>query len=1351
MRILFKSLRSSEDLIRMFNFCEYHGIETLHNDSPVVLDDIRLEDNSGVINWGGYGSRFGIGKNLFNYFKLEYPKGDPPSSKNYTHVKMVLSGDLKKLDAEKVVQQVIKLGGIVVRDVDDTVNLLVTGKQPDARLVAKAVKLNQVLIISEERFIEILPAKRKKPAKRKLKPRKALPKTVDKDTLSNLNKMFKSRDKDRIDLGHELLRSLENADICTYYLEGVSNSPNRGNLILNSMFTGTGPEQPYLNYALMGIIAYAPQDCAAAISLKKSITQLVIKLINAEPLAEFVNLESLDLTDSTELEDLDAFASLKKLKHINITNWKKLKNLKGLLHKTLDSTYLDLRGFNNLENLNGIQSMQKLEEIVIGGCNSLTNIDALKNLTSLKNIYFDNLDKSERNRGWSTSNDVKNIESIEGIQCLGNNAIQLDLTNLDALKSLNGIQNLQKLEVLSVSGEKLSDISALKGLQSLKKLKIGRNNLQNLKGIEMLPKLEELEIQGECLNSLSYLRDLPSLKSLTCSNLADLSGIVGAPNIIELNLLRHPIKYNSDAINNIIPLKKLSYLQNLTLQCTVLENLNGLEQLKNLKSISLIDCFSLISLNGIPNPEVFGKYIDFRNCSSLQDIRALKGLSNIETLNLSGCNSIQNTEGLENIEIEEISIEKPNIKQLNSFRNLNVKSLSLAELEMPSLKGLDVWESITNLEIQQASYTEENTELIKSLSGIEAFINLEKLSMCSEFSSSNACDRLENLMGVEKLQHLQELDLTGCFAIKDVSSVAELPNLSILKMDGCKQADPLPRPKVMDNREKVEKYQIRLLKALGKTVPEPAKKALNKEKPAIDRKTFTKIKKLLTTRDYDKINIGLELVSSLEEPLLYQEFLDGVQYEIKTYLQSWGSKSSKEVGELIPNNIFKGTGPAQPYLDYAMLRLINDAPNDFAVEIRKGIRILSVDTIGDYSEFTNLEKLTVNASVYEPVPTLKNVSVFNKLSHLEISSGPKNDQNLKALSSLIKLNTLILNNVPSLETLNGIEKCSQLNSIEINDCNALINIDALTGCKQLESILLTDAKNLMHLDGLKGLKRLKSINIDGVESLESLDGLEGSDSLEELVIQGGYEQGTPIKDIDALKGLKMLWFVDFYYFNSLLNLDGFNGCSALEELRVDSESLVQIDGLKNIKSLKNIQITAKQLKNIDGLTGCDNLEYFNIESEAMENLDGLKGCKLEELKIPSPSALINLDAFACMDSLHKINFDGSNFVNFGFSVDIPSITEVIIRGCHELKSLKGIEHLINIKKLTIIECNKFTSLDGLKDVNHLEEFIIKDCLMFKDVNALLILPNLKLFKMRSCAIKKADLPAELKAFVDTSA
>ena len=111
MKVLFKTLKNSKDLTRVLNYCENNRIETLHNESSLTLDDIELEETRGVINWGGYGSSFEIGSNLFNYFKLDYPGGPPPRGKTFTHVKMVMNGTLKIIIRKKLFRRSKNWGG----------------------------------------------------------------------------------------------------------------------------------------------------------------------------------------------------------------------------------------------------------------------------------------------------------------------------------------------------------------------------------------------------------------------------------------------------------------------------------------------------------------------------------------------------------------------------------------------------------------------------------------------------------------------------------------------------------------------------------------------------------------------------------------------------------------------------------------------------------------------------------------------------------------------------------------------------------------------------------------------------------------------------------------------------------------------------------------------------------------------------------------------------------------------------------------------------------------------------------------------------------------------------------------
>ena len=109
----------------------------------------------------------------------------------------------------------------------------------------------------------------------------------DKKVLDNLKKLFISRDNNLIFQGLEMFRSLENAAVSKYFLDGVKySSKSDGRLIPNSIFSGTGPAQSYLNYALLGVIAYAPNDCEIANNFKSS-----IKFLNIETKSKQLTLE----------------------------------------------------------------------------------------------------------------------------------------------------------------------------------------------------------------------------------------------------------------------------------------------------------------------------------------------------------------------------------------------------------------------------------------------------------------------------------------------------------------------------------------------------------------------------------------------------------------------------------------------------------------------------------------------------------------------------------------------------------------------------------------------------------------------------------------------------------------------------------------------------------------------------------------------------------------------------------------------------------------------------------------------------------------------------------------------------
>ena len=1214
------------------------------------------------------------------------------------------------------------------------------------------------------------------------------PSPVDQKLINKLKKFFISREQDVISQGLEVYRSLQNEDISNYFLDGVRYSAQGGGyLIPNALFSGTGPAQPYLNYALLGVISYAPDDCKIANNLKSSIVSLNIELSNSSSLEGLINLESLILKDSdSTLVELDGVSSLSKLKHFEINSegfygnsslQNSLKSLKSLLNKSLDMTSLDLSDFRALENLDGLQSMAQLKTLDISSCSRLKNIDSLKDLASLEEVKFEYL------------------ESLESLEYLKYTGTELDLWGWDGLKNLDGVQNMPQLESIIIGGTNISDITALKCMRFLKEILIRNcNNLLSLSGIESLPSLKELNLDSDIIISLRDLKDLPNLDKvqIECDKLINLEGLEGASNITDLNL-------TSKGLEDISDIKSLIKLKNLDLSnCSSIESLSGLEQLKLLESLKVTDCSKLKSLDGAPKPDVYllgsrwgaGVEVDLSGCSSLKDISALSGASKIDRFDIDGCNSIRKTKGLEKIEIDYLACSKSDINLLQSLINLDVKTLELGEMIITSFEGLKEWISVKTLRIHSSSF--------KELLGIGAFINTTLLDLKNDSlheQDSYYWNILKNLTGVEGLIYLEKLDLTGCDSLQDVNSLSQLTNLEELNMDGCPNVEPLPRPKVMEGREKIEKYQIRLLKSLGKDIPVTSKKESSgskKDKPTIDKKILIKIKKLLTARDINLVDQGVELVRSLEDFSLYQVLLEGIEYKIFEST-GWGGEEIKE-GRLVPNPTFTGTGPAQPYLNYAMRGLINNAPNDFAQEIRKQVSEINSDVFGNISNFINLEKLSLTKSydVDDGINdlTLKEFSGFKKLAHLSIDGYSINgDQDMEGLSTLSMLKNLsIRGDEISLKTLVGIENCTKLQNLSIDGCNHLINVEGLSGCKELENIELTlqgykiisnkakltnldglqgcnslmkinisASESLKNLDGLKGLKGLKAITITNAESLENLDGLNGCNSLENISIGEPYlhenYSNQLIENIDGLKGLNKLINVDLSYFNSLKNIDGFEGCSALESLSIQSDSLENIDGLKNLKALNNVTLNILNLKNVDGLSGCENLESCLINSQYgdqicgnLENLNGLKGInKIEELSIPASSILINLDGLAGMDGLRKINLNANNFE---FTQKIPQIRGVNFKSA--TKTFETIGNLINLTHVVIKDCTELENLNGLEAAKSIQSVIIQDCKSLKDVSALISLPKLQTFKMRSCGLKKDEVPESLKVILETT-
>ncbi|SVC34461.1 uncharacterized protein METZ01_LOCUS287315, partial [marine metagenome] len=136
-----------------------------------------------------------------------------------------------------------------------------------------------------------------------------------------------------------------------------------------------------------------------------------------------------------------------------------------------------------------------------------------------------------------------------------------------------------------------------------------------------------------------------------------------------------------------------------------------------------------------------------------------------------------------------------------------------------------------------------------------------------------------------------------------------------------------------------------------------------------DKKTYLKIKKLIVSRDTDQIDLGVELAVSLNNSSIFSSLLVGCE------LTQTESRYDEIETKLVTNKLFTGSGPAQPFLNYALMSMIANVPDNDEIEIDESIKIkniteLNLNTISfssgwrnsckrpDISNFIYLKKLT---------------------------------------------------------------------------------------------------------------------------------------------------------------------------------------------------------------------------------------------------------------------------------------------------------------------------------------------------------------------------------------------------------
>ena len=138
-----------------------------------------------------------------------------------------------------------------------------------------------------------------------------------------------------------------------------------------------------------------------------------------------------------------------------------------------------------------------------GTGNPVRDIEWMKNLTALKNLYLQH-------------NEISDLTPLSGLKSL--TKLNLAYNTLED-DDLNALENLTNLTELSLYGlKKITDVSPLASLSKLTYLHLGYNSkLKSIKSLTGLKKLKSLRILKTNISDISYFKNFAALEKLDIS------------------------------------------------------------------------------------------------------------------------------------------------------------------------------------------------------------------------------------------------------------------------------------------------------------------------------------------------------------------------------------------------------------------------------------------------------------------------------------------------------------------------------------------------------------------------------------------------------------------------------------------------------------------------------------------------------------------------------------------------------------------------------------------------------------------------------------------------------------------
>lgn len=460
------------------------------------------------------------------------------------------------------------------------------------------------------------------------------------------------------------------------------------------------------------------RSLSSLLSDMKSLRVLIFRgcdiMDDVKEILDLENLIVLEISGPSCVEILpdNFFDKMPNLQVLNLSELH-ITSLPTSLYTCQKITWLILRRCPKLESLGNIQKLTELMVLDLSDSTSLSSIKD-KHLLSKMALHTINLSNTR----------IKIIPIIKDLE----NLTHLLLSDCIDMGRLRGMASLDKLLVL--------------GLSNSKKFKEFHDQ-----SFGTMTALKVIDLSGCSINRLPanisnpsylYLRGCPRLKKLYSME------ILKAVEVLDVSGSSRLVEIEPDFF------KQLTVLRVLNLSKTIVKSLPSVSSLSSLRELLLSHCVYMEELNGLDSLKQL-EVIDLSHCSALRRIED---------------NSFQHMSRLQMLDLSYTKVKTlPSLSKANSLRRLILKNC--ANLELLPLPNLS---KLVELNLSCVSLLEEDANYVESMYDLEIL----------DLSETN----VKCIPSISKLKNLNQLYLRGCLHLNEVTNLGELTELEVLDLSG---------------------------------------------------------------------------------------------------------------------------------------------------------------------------------------------------------------------------------------------------------------------------------------------------------------------------------------------------------------------------------------------------------------------------------------------------------------------------------------------------------------------------------------------------------------------------------------